>query len=233
MSYVLQIAAVIFGLALIGMFSFNDRNSVKLLLAFSGSYLFSAVIMHFLPELIEAKGTSIGLFVLAGFLVQIILDFISTGLEHGHYHAEGLKKGVLPISAIIGLFLHALFEGLPIDIQHSHESQKTMLIAIVLHKIPITVVLYALLRSLDISGKKMWLIIVLFALMSPLGTVLGKNIVGLAEYSYYLTAFATGIFLHVSTTILFESSHNHRYNFAKLAIVISGMLLAYFTLVIF
>ena len=49
-------------------------------------------------------------------------------------------------------------------------------------------------------------------------------------YSDHLTAFAVGIFLHVSTTILYESSHNHRYNFAKLAIVILGMVLAYVSL---
>ena len=75
MSYALQIGAVIFGLAPIGMFNFSDQKSIKMLLAFSGSYLFSIVLLHFLPELYEAKGAVIGITVLAGFLLQILLDF--------------------------------------------------------------------------------------------------------------------------------------------------------------
>ena len=181
----------------------------------------------------EAKCAVIGITVLAGFLLQILLDFYSTGLEHGHFHAGHFKQGVLPLSAILGLFAHAFFEGLPIELQHSHEGHKTLLLAIVLHKVPITVVLYALLNSIGLSSKKMWTIIVMFALMSPLGTLVGAVIPGIAVYSVYLTAFATGIFLHVSTTILFESSHNHRYNLAKIAVVVTGMILAYLSLIAF
>jgi len=36
-----------------------------------------------------------------------------------------------------------------------------------------------------------------------------------------------GIFLHVSTTILFEASKNHSFNATKLAVVIAGILIAY------
>lgn len=233
MSYALQIGAVLFGLAMIGMFNFNDQKSIKMLLAFSGSYLFSIVLLHFMPELYESKGAVIGIAVLAGFLLQILLDFYSTGLEHGHFHAGHFKQGVLPLSAILGLFAHAFFEGLPIELQHSEEGHKTLLLAIVLHKVPITVVLYALLNSLGLSSKKMWTIIILFALMSPLGTLIGAVVPGIAFYSVYLTAFATGIFLHVSTTILFESSHNHRYNLTKIAVVLLGMVLAYLSLLAF
>ncbi len=230
MSYALQIGAVAFGLLMIGMFNLSKPKHVKLLLAFSGAYLFSAVLIHFLPEIILAKGAQIGLFVLAGFLLQIVLDFFSTGIEHGHYHEHDFKKGVVPTAAIVGLFVHAFFEGLPIEMQHSHHGHQTMLMAIVLHKIPITIVLYALLRSLELSKLAMWSVLILFGLMSPLGTLIGEVVPNLENASYYLTAFAVGIFLHVSTTILFESSHNHRYNFAKLAVVVFGMALAYVSL---
>jgi zinc transporter ZupT len=230
MSYALQIGAVVFGLAMIGLFNFSDQKSIKMLLAFSGSYLFSIVLLHFLPELYQEKGATIGLVVLAGFLLQILLDFYSTGLEHGHFHTSHFKAGVFPLGAIIGLFAHAFFEGLPIELQHSEEGHKTMLIAIILHKVPITVVLYALLNSIGLSRKKMWTAIILFAVMSPLGTLIGALIPAIAYYSDYLTAFAVGIFLHVSTTILFESSHNHRYNLTKLLVVVLGMALAYFSL---
>ncbi len=230
MSYALQIGAVIFGLAIIGIFKFNDQKSIKMLLAFSGAYLFSIVIIHFLPELYEEKGAVIGLTVLAGFLLQILLDFYSTGLEHGHFHASHFKQGVFPLSAIVGLFAHEFFEGLPIELQNSEAGYKTMLLAVVLHKIPITVVVYALLNTIGISSKKMWMVIIMFALISPFGTLVGSLIPALGNYSAYLTAFATGIFLHVSTTILFESSNNHKYNLTKILVVIAGMVLAYFSL---
>jgi hypothetical protein len=35
-------------------------------------------------------------------------------------------------------------------------------------------------------------------------------------------AFVIGIFMHISTTILFESSDIHRFNVAKLAAIVVG-----------
>lgn len=231
MIYILQIAAVATGLALVALFNINSQRNTKLLLAFSGAYLFAIVILHLLPEMIAHTGTDVGLFVLAGFLLQILLDFYSTGLEHGHFHKDHFADRVLPVSAIAGLFVHAFFEGLPISIQPSEESTQMLLMAIVLHKIPIAVVLYTLLASLHIPPRTIWLALGAFALISPLGTVIGALIPGLTGVADYITAFAAGIFLHVSTTILFESSHNHRYNLAKLVVVVIGMALAYFSLV--
>lgn len=230
MIYALQIAAVFFGLALVGLFNVNTQRNTKLLLAFSGAYLFAIVILHLLPELVENKGADIGVFVLAGFLLQILLDFYSTGLEHGHFHKDHFADSVLPLSAIAGLFVHAFFEGLPISLQSTEESTQMLLMAIVLHKVPITVVLYTLLAALHIKPRKIWLALSAFALISPFGTLVGALLPGLIDVADYITAFATGIFLHVSTTILFESSHNHRYNLAKLIVVIIGMVLAYFSL---
>jgi zinc transporter ZupT len=228
--YALQIAAVLFGLGLIALFNLSSPKRIKLLLAFSGAYLFSIVIIHFLPELFEHGGAEVGVFILAGFLLQILLDFYSTGLEHGHFHSGQFKHQVFPVAAIGGLYIHALFEGLPVSLQQSELSGNVLLIAIVLHKIPITVVLYSLLYTLNIKSKYIWWAIVLFALMSPIGTAIGQYVPGLHEFAAHLTAFATGIFLHVSTTILFESSHNHKYNLAKLLVVVLGMGTAYLSL---
>jgi len=233
MSYLLQIGAVLVGLALIFIFDLNNQKRIKLVLAFSGAYLFAIVVLHFMPEMYAHHGSTIGLVVLAGFLLQILLDFYSTGLEHGHFHKEHFNLGELPVGAIVGLFVHEFFEGLPIELQADEQSQRSLLLAIVLHKIPITVVLYALLYSLNLKKAKMWFIIILFALVAPFGTFVGSLVPALHDYGAYLTAFAVGIFLHVSTTILFESSHNHKYNLAKIVIVIVGMALAWGSLLVF
>jgi len=36
------------------------------------------------------------------------------------------------------------------------------------------------------------------------------------------------VFLHVSTTILFESSKNHQFNISKMTAVVVAILIAYF-----
>jgi len=52
----------------------------------------------------------------------------------------------------------------------------------------------------------------------------------LAEHSRELMAFVIGIFMHISTTILFESSDIHRFNYAKLGAIIVGAGLAVLSL---
>ena len=63
----------------------NDQI-IKLMLAFSGGFLLSIAFIHFIPELYEQSELSIGVYILIGFLIQIILEFFSGGIEHGHVH---------------------------------------------------------------------------------------------------------------------------------------------------
>ena len=64
--------------------------------------------------------------------------------------------------------------------------------------------------------------------MTPLGSFLKMNVPLIEESSVYLNAIVIGIFLHVSTTILFEASRNHKFNASKLLVIVAGILLAYF-----
>jgi hypothetical protein len=41
-----------------------------------------------------------------------------------------------------------------------------------------------------------------------------------------LLAIVVGMFLHISTTIIFEASENHRFNLMKLVSIIVGVALA-------
>ena len=72
-----------------------------------------------------------------------------------------------------------------------------------------------------------WLL--LFALMTPLGTLtntlLSQSVMidGLNEK---IMGMVIGIFLHISTTILFESGNEHRFNFVKFITILAGMGLA-------
>ncbi len=57
--------------------------------------------------------------------------------------------------------------------------------------------------------------------MGPLGMSLSAHSF-LAAHTRELMAFVIGIFMHISTTILFESSDIHRFNLAKLAAIALG-----------
>jgi hypothetical protein len=64
--------------------------------------------------------------------------------------------------------------------------------------------------------------------MTPLGSFISTNYNVVHQYETEITAVVIGIFLHVSTTILFESSKNHKFNLSKMSAVILAVLLAYF-----
>jgi hypothetical protein len=82
----------------------------------------------------------------------------------------------------------------------------------------------------DRSRRQLFLLLLLFALASPLGLWTGNF---LQEYQWlsagaFITLFAivSGNFLHISTTIVFESSENHRLNWQKWLIGLLGAGLA-------
>ncbi|MFK5878563.1 MAG: ZIP family metal transporter [Flavobacteriaceae bacterium] len=193
----------------------------QLLLSFSGAYLLAITVTHLLPEVFQNNNNSkIGIFIILGVLIQLIMDYFSKGAEHGHIHIHNKKE--LPTVLFLSLCLHAFMEGIPIN---DHEHQE-LLWAIVVHKIPITIVLGSFLLHSKISIQKSILILFTFAIMSPLGSYFGSNISFLLTYKTEITAIIIGIFLHISTTIIFESSENHKFNIAKFIAILVGFGLA-------
>ncbi|WP_332913217.1 ZIP family metal transporter [Algoriphagus boritolerans] len=119
-----------------------------------------------------------GLYILIGFLFQQILEFWSSGIEHGHIHKHQSEtsKGVWTL--MLGLFIHAFLEGTLLShgsaiaeeslvSGHSH-SDKTVLLGIIMHKGPAAFALAAVLYS-SLSKKWTILLLILFALASPMG----------------------------------------------------------------
>jgi hypothetical protein len=70
-----------------------------------------------------------------------------------------------------------------------------------------------------------------FAAMAPLGMLISSHTV-LAHYAPQLMALVVGIFMHISTTILFEASDVHKFNFKKLACIIVGVVLGVLSVVV-
>jgi hypothetical protein len=67
-----------------------------------------------------------------------------------------------------------------------------------------------------------------FAIMTPLGTLLSGILPLFLNYQTQITAVVIGILFHISSTIIFESSEGHKFNVAKISMIILGIALAYF-----
>lgn len=212
----------------------SDPNKLKLLIAFSGAYLLSITALHLLPEVFtgDDRGAYFGSFVLVGFFIQVMLEYLSGGIEHGHTHTH--RSAGLPVGLMIGLCLHAFLEGMPLgggDAGHSHHGHshshglEPLLLGIVLHKYPVAMVFLAMLLNSGLAKAKAFGLLAVFAAMAPLGTLLsGVEMVG--QYNRESLAIVIGIFLHVSTTILFESSEGHRFNAYKMIAIAAGLALS-------
>ena len=221
MNYLLLFLAVATGYVIaIGLKSKQPRQ-MSLFLAFSGAFLLSMTINELLPEVFEMPTQRIGAFIMAGILLQIFLEYFSKGAEHGHVHIHLSNKN-FPWLLFISLSIHAILEGFPIS------EKNDILVGIIIHKIPVAIILSFFFIN---AGYKKWITItfmLLFALMTPIGNYLSSAIALLQEYHTEITAVVIGIFLHVSTTILYESSKDHKFNMAKLLIIILGFGIAYF-----
>jgi len=75
-----------------------------------------------------------------------------------------------------------------------------------------------------------FLILFLFAMMSPAGSWLSANFDLIHQYEVQINAVIIGVFLHISTAILFESSENHRFNLQKFIVILIGFAVAFISL---
>jgi zinc and cadmium transporter len=208
----------------------NDARHVKLLNAFTGAYLLALVMLHLLPDLYEAepgvalKPLLIGGFILFGFFIQIAMDSISMGIEHGHAHEI---RGRMAVGILAGLCIHAFVEALALGqsehpTAHEHASHRFLLVSIVVHNFPISIALLGMLMQSGMKKSSALACLGLFAVMAPIGMFFSTH-TGLAVYSRYLMAVVIGIFMHISTMILFESEDHHRISSTKLFAVLVGL----------
>lgn len=221
MALILPVLAVLTSFYFVYFTKPKSQKNIKLLLAFSGSFLLSLSFFELLPEVYEKTDSkTVAIFILAGILLQVFLEFFSKGAEHGHVHLNK-KTNSFPIILFLSLSLHALIEGIPIN-EHNN-----ILYGVLVHKIPVAIILSIFLINSKLNHYLSILFIGLFALMTPLGSFLAQHSSFINEYSARLTALAIGVFLHISTVVLFESSQGHSFNLRKLIVIIFGIAIAY------
>lgn len=221
MIIILLIFSVLIGVFL-GKF-FGDREKfAKNLLIVSAGFLITICLNEVFPEVYSGKNHNIGLWVIGGVLLQMLLENLTKGFEHGHFHHHTEGKNILPMALMIGLFIHAFLEGIPLA--NEEEILTPYLTGILVHNIPISFILGAFLVKNKKFSPSAFLIISIFALASPLGLILGKYFN--PDLEVYFLALVGGIFLHISSVIIFESNKNHNVDWKKIGYVTLGILLA-------
>ncbi|WP_395633329.1 ZIP family metal transporter [Flavobacterium sp.] len=221
MNYILPLLSVLIGYAIALIIKPKKKKSLKLLLAFSGSFLLSITVMDLLPKVYESHNHSIGLFIMVGILFQIILEFFSKGAEHGHVHGHE-KINSMPWLLFISLCIHAFLEGFPVG--HHHD----LAYGIAIHHLPIAIILTTFFLNAELNKTALFIFMISFALMTPLGTLVSDSVPAITQYFTEITGVVIGILFHISSTIIFESSEGHKFNIAKISMIILGILLASF-----
>jgi zinc transporter ZupT len=222
----------------------GKTRNFKLLLVFAGAYLFGITVVHILPELYRQNSEVelIGLFVLAGFFLQQLLEYFTSGVEHGHIHTHEhdhhthhshQQQHVSAIVLLTALCIHAFLEGAMLaqpENMSVHYDINAILLGIALHRAPAAFALMTVLSFQLHSRNKAISYLVGFSMAAPIGLLISTyltNVQILTESGFtFLYALVCGNFLHISTTIVFESSPEHHFNARKLTVAILGALIA-------
>jgi zinc transporter ZupT len=229
----------------------GKSSNFKLILVFAGSYLFAITVIHILPELYHQPVATawIGLFVLIGFFLQQFLEYFTAGVEHGHihghhhdhhhhehhhhtHHHHETQKTVSALVLLMALCVHAFLEGGML----AHASfgpvydVNAVLMGIALHTAPAAFALMTVLSEQLGSKSKSIPFLIGFSIAAPIGLLISDYLSEMEVLSgtamILLYALVSGNFLHISTTIVFESSPEHHFNARKLAVAIFGSLIA-------
>lgn len=213
----------------------------RTLLSFSGSYLFAICLIHLLPEIFIDSSNPLfsGTFILIGFFMQILIEFFSKGIEHGHIHHSVNHSHVhshgnsISFMLVFSLCMHAFLEGSLLEhpsSMHNEPDSNNLLIGMIFHKIPEAFALASVLKLRLGTLKKASLLLILFSLASPFGIHLSHLVYQFTttgEQTFQiLIAIVTGNFLHIATTIFFENSPDHKFKPSRLISAIAGASMA-------
>jgi len=237
-------SAILFFSAIAGgfgayLFKGKLQGKMRLLLAFGASYLIALCLLHLFPIVYNSELEKPGIYVLAGFILQLVLEYFSDGLEHGHSHSghdcsHEHQGASFPILLMISLGIHSLIEGMPFGVHEHHDHNHALLTGIVIHKIPVAIVLGTLFLQSKFSLLKAGFWLFVFACMSPLGAVIYTFLINqnidVINFIPKVTGVLIGILMHVATTVIFESSDGHKFNLSKLIIIFLGIALGWLIL---
>lgn len=197
-----------------------SRSRLSHLIAFGAGYMLSAAIVGLLPESLELTRNA-PLWVLGGYVLAHLFEHTFT--THFHFgeetHAEHVVDPGVGTTALIGLALHAFFDGVAISSGFLVTPTLGILIAlaVILHKVPEGVTISSLMVASGRTRKSARQAAGLLAVATLLGAAcmsgLGGGMKGVG------LALSCGVALYVAATDLmpeFNQAGERRYSLSAL-----------------
>jgi zinc transporter ZupT len=188
--------------------TFKPTETLELGEALASGIFLGAAFFHMLPDAIQLFNKLYDplayplpeIICVMGFLLLLFLERLS----FTHSTIQPSKNSIPYVVALI-LIIHAVTEGTAMGIGKSFSETLMLFIAIIAHKGSETFALCIILLKHQLPFKRVFLIVVFFSLMTPLGISLGTAI---NQFAYaredmliaaVFNAFAAGTFLYIST----------------------------------
>ena len=170
------------------------------LIAFGAGFMLAVVLVGVLPEVFHRGAVLPGVFVFAGYFGVHLSQHVFT--QHFHYgvetHRVGAKAG---LSALVGLSIHSLFDGVAIaaGMLVSPQLGVLLFLAVFLHKLPEGVTIASLLMAGGQGARRAIAAATVLGLATVLGVLLTERIAALSTWGL---ALAAGVTLYVAASDL-------------------------------
>lgn len=247
----LEIAGI-FAIALVGgaipLWVRWKERGLHIALALATGVFLGAVFLHLLPEV--ARRTAMAamldehghmateghlhgnlmpwLCMLAGALGVYLVEAL---FLRPHDHDELHRHRAVSWSALLGLAVHSLTAGIALVLTSGESIESTMLLAILAHKGFEAFSLTSVFQLAQYSRRQVMLVVFGFALVTPMGMLLGEFLKeGLGDQGILmLNALAAGTFLYVCLCeLLGEVFHHREDGAAKMGLLAVGVGIMWF-----
>lgn len=234
---VIAAAAEIAGGSLVALKKSWPKKIQEYFLGLSAGFILALAFLELIPESIIHLGARAAVFILLGYAV--IHFFEHTLVEHLHFgeetHGDVMVSKVASTSALLGLLVHAFFDGFAIAAVYSFDAMLGLLvfIAVLLHKFPEGFTIATIMLAAQQGRRKALLASVAIGGATILGIVtvlllsrISEDIIGMAF------AFSAGAALYVGASDLVPELNKSKNRLSPIMVFI-GMALFYVTLQIF
>jgi zinc transporter ZupT len=201
------------------------------LLALSSGFILALVFLELVPESIHRIGAEAPLFMLIGYAVLHFFEHTVVG--HLHFgeetHRDVMVSRVASASTLVGLLIHAFFDGFAISVgmQFNFYLGVLIFVAVLLHKIPEGLTIASVMLVAEHGRRRAFYASAAVAFATMFGVVSAFFIAGISGRVVGLAfAFSAGIATYVGASDLIPEI-NHSKNRIIPILVFGGMLLFY------
>lgn len=205
-----------------------SQKNIALLLSFSGGVLLGAVFFHMIPETGKLLADSLGLPILAGFLLIFILErFV---FVHACEESEcDIHQMGLP--AFLGISLHSLLDGIALGAGLIiPQLGPVIFLAIIIHKMPDGISISTILLAAGWHRRKVAILNLLFSLTTPIGALIAYFFLrALSEEAVAVAiGISAGTFLAIATADILPQVHRiEQRNPTTLVFLLGGLLVSW------